>query len=195
MTKTKIFIIFSVCILFLIITPVSGKTFESLIFRINAGVGTTIIDLPTALERDERYFEDWDKLNVRVNIQCEFLDFSSFRLGVEVGYNRLYYYYIRIPWVPSPLIRERTIIPKNISAFGSYMLNDKTFVQVGIGPYIYYDGVVMGIKGTLGYRIPVGENTAVPISLFGDVNLGDGTPISFGLTVGFEYKLSLSKSK
>lgn len=195
MTKTKIFIIFSVCILFLIITPVTGKTFESLIFRINAGAGITIIDLPTALEWDEGYFEDWDKLNVRVNIQCEFLDFSLFRLGVEVGYNRLYYYYVRIPWVPSPLIREGTVSPINISAFGSLMLNDKAFVQVGIGPYIYDNGTVMGIKGTLGYRIPFGENMAVPISLVGDVNLGNGTPISFGLTVGFEFKLSLSKSK
>jgi len=195
MAKTKIFIIFSVCILFLIITPVTGKTIESLTFRINAGVGTTIIDLPTALDWNEGYFEDWDKLNVRVNIQCEFLDFSSFRLGVEVGYNRLYYYYVRVPWVPSPIIYEGTISPINISALGSYMFNDEIFVQVGIGPYIYGDGVVMGIKGALGYRIPVGENMAVPISLVGDVNFGDGTPISFGLTVGFEYKLSLSKSK
>ncbi len=195
MTKMKISILFSVCILFLLITPVTGRAMESLIFRINAGAGFTFIDLPTAMEWNENYFEDWDKVNVKVNLQCEFLEFSSLRLGAEVGYNRLYYYYVRVPWVPSALIYEATIAPVNVSALVSYSINDNFFIQAAAGPYFFEEGAVLGVKGTLGYRIPVSENMAVPISLVGDLITGEGTPSSIGITVGLEFKLKLSQSK
>jgi len=195
MTKMKISILFSVCILFLLITPVTGQAMESLIFRINAGAGFTIIDLPTAMEWNENYFDDWDKVNVKVNLQCEFLEFSSLRLGAEIGYNRLYYYYVRVPWVPSDLIYEATVSPINVSALATYSINDNFFIQAAAGPYFFDSGTVLGLKGTLGYRIPVGENMAVPISLVGDLITGEGTPFSIGITVGLEFKLKLSQTK
>lgn len=195
MTKIKIFSLFSVCILFLFITPVTGQSIDTLIFRLNAGAGFTLIDLPTALEWDENYFEEWDKVNVKVNLQCEFLDFSSFRLGAEIGYNRLYYYYVSVPYPPfTPRVYEETVSAINISALGTYVSGNNLFIQAGVGPYFYGEGVTIGIKGALGYRISVGENVAVPISLVADLNTGDGTPFSFGLTVGIEYKLKLSKT-
>jgi len=158
-----------------------------------AGFGATIIDLPSALGWEERYIHEWNKYNIKVNLQCEFLDVSTFRLGAEVGYNRLYYYYVRVPYPPYVNTYEATVAPINISVLGSFYINDQSYFQVGVGPYFFSEGVVLGFKGAFGYRIPVKDNIAIPISVGGDLILGDGTPIAIGAAVGFEYTFELNK--
>jgi hypothetical protein len=191
--RTQIALLLALGVLMFGIGPAAAQEGKTLRFRINAGFGATIIDLPSALGWDERYLDDWNKYNIKANLQCEFLDVSTFRLGAEVGYNRLYYYYVRVPYPPFVNTYYGTVAPFNISALGTFYVNPQTFVQLGVGPYFFEDGVVLGFKGALGYRIPVGENMAVPISAIVDLILGDGTPIAAAVAVGFEYTIDLKK--
>jgi hypothetical protein len=193
MKSTRIATMVILTILFVGVNPAAAQSGKTLRFRLNAGFGATIIDLPSALGWDERYIDEWNKYNVKVNLQCEFLDVSTFRLGAEVGYNRLYYYYVRVPYPPYVNTYYATVAPINISALGSYYINPQAYVQVGVGPYFFEEGVVLGFKGAFGYRIPVGDNIAIPISVGGDLILGDGTPITIGAAVGFEYTFELNK--
>ncbi len=193
MKCTRIATLIALSILLVWVNPASAQASKTLRFRLNAGIGATVIDLPLALDWDEDYFEEWNKYNIKVNLQCEFLDVSTFRLGAEVGYNRLYYYLVRVPYPPFVNTYEETVAAINISALGSFYINDQSFVQVAAGPYFFAEGVVLGLKGTFGYRIPVGENMSIPISVVGDIILGDGTPVSIGVALGFEYTVDLSR--
>jgi hypothetical protein len=171
--------------------PLFGQGIDSVLFGLILGGGYTAIDLPSALGWEEQYFEEWEQIYATVNLQGSFLNFGSFTLGAEIGYNLLYYYYVRVPYVPSPLIYEGTVSTINIGALGTMSLTETLAVQAVVGLHIFEDGVTLGVKSSLLYRIPISELMAVPLGLTAEVIFGDGTPIVIGLVAGIEYDLRL----
>jgi hypothetical protein len=173
--------------------PAAAQRVDSLTLRLNAGAGYTIIDLPTALEWDADYFEDWDEVDIKVNLQGLFLDFGRVSLGAEIGYNRLYYYYVVVPWVPSNLYYEGSVGPVNISVLGAVEVARNFFIQAAAGAYIFSDGVTAGLCASAMYTVPIGASMAIPIAANAEVVFGSGTPVAVGLTVGFQYTFNLAR--
>jgi hypothetical protein len=170
--------------------PAAAIEIDSVTLRLNAGAGYTIIDLPTAFDWDPDYLEDWDYTDIKVNVQGLFLDLGRLEVGAELGWTRLYYYHFR---VPGPTNYYGSVGPVNISVLGSLELFRNFYVQAAAGPYIFNDGVTGGISASGVYTIPIGTTMAIPISAFADVVFGDGIPVSFGATVGFQYLLALGR--
>jgi hypothetical protein len=174
--------------------PAASAGIESLTLRLNAGAGYTIIDLPTAFDWDPSYLQEWNYTDIKVNVQGLFLDFGRFRLGAEIGYNRLYYYYFVVPNPPfSPNHYYGSVGPVSLSALGAFEAFRNFFVQTSAGIYIFGDGVTFGITPSAMYTIPIGKTMAIPIAAYLDVVFGDGTPIAVGLTVGFQYTFDLAR--
>jgi hypothetical protein len=174
--------------------PAAAAGIDSLTLRLNAGAGYTIIDIPSAFDWDPSYFENWDYMDIEVNIQGLFLTFGRFSLGAEIGWNRLYYYYFIVPNPPfSPNHYYGSVGPVNISALGALRLFDKFFVQASAGLYIFGDGVTAGISPSALFTIPIGKSMAIPIGAYAEIVFGDGIPISFGATVGFQYTIAFGR--
>jgi len=171
--------------------PAFAVEIDSVTLRLNAGAGYTIIDLPTAFDWDPDYLEDWDYTDIKINVQGLFLDLGRFDLGAELGWTRLYYYHFRVPPVPNNYYGS--VGPVNLSVLGALELFRNFYVQAAAGPYIFSDGVTVGISASGVYTIPIRSTMAIPITAFADVVFGDGTPISFGATVGFQYTLALDR--
>jgi hypothetical protein len=181
-----------VLLLLIIASPVMWAQFGPFVFRINGGAGYTFIDLSTALDYNWDDFRDWDQLNVKVSLQSLFFHISPFSVGVEVGYNILYYYYVIIAYTEyQPIYREATVYTINVSAVGAYSLSDIISILSSAGVYFFENGTTFGFKGSLVFRLPITENIAIPFALVGEVIFGDGIPITAGATVGFEYTLDI----
>jgi hypothetical protein len=192
MKKARILVVIA-AILLGAVFPAGSQGIDSLTLRLNAGVGYTVIDLPTALGWDEQYFEDWSELDIKGNVQGLFMDLGPITLGAELGYNRLYYYYVRVPYLPSPLIYEKSVGPVSLSILGAFEVFSNFFVQAVLGPYFFDDGVTIGIGTSAMYVIPIRENMGIPVAAYADVVFGDGTPIAVGLTAGLQYTLSFDR--
>lgn len=185
-----VFIFLAVVLILGAAFPVAALDIDSVTLRFNAGAGYTIIDLPSALGWSETYLEDWDYTDIKVTVQGLFLEFGRFDVGAEIGWNRIYYYYFRYP---GPVHYEGSVGPVNISALGAVELFPNFFLQAAVGPYIFNDGVTVGFSTMGVYTIPIRSNMGIPISAFVDVVFGDGTPISLGATVGFQYTFALGQ--
>jgi hypothetical protein len=179
------------CIFSIVTLSLSALDFSPIVARANVGIGYTFIDLPAALEWDQEYFNDWSQFNFKVNAQALFLHISPFSIGLEFGYNMLYYYDVDVPYVPSNLPYEGTVSTLDLLALGSYPFSDAMSVLAGLGIHIFDNGVVFGLKGSFVYKFRINKNMAIPLSAVCDVIFGDGIPIVIGATAGFEYSLDL----
>ncbi|MBN1836242.1 MAG: hypothetical protein JW820_10355 [Spirochaetales bacterium] len=174
--------------------PAASAGIDSLTLRLNAGAGYTVIDLPTAFDWDPDYLDDWDYTDIKVNLQGLFLQFGGFRLGAEIGYNRLYYYYFVVPNPPfSPNHYYGSVGPVSLSALGAFEVIRNLFVQLSAGLYIFGDGVTAGLSSSVMYAIPIAASMAIPVAAYFDVVFGDGMPIAFGLTAGFQYRFDFAR--
>lgn len=180
-----------VLLLLIIASPLMWAQLGPFVFRINGGAGYTFVDLEEALEWDWEYFYEWDYLNIKANIQCLFFHIPPFSVGAEVGYNILYYYYVRIPYSGYTITYEGTVAPINVSAVAAYSLSDTISILSSAGAYFFDNGTTFGFKGSLVFLLPLTEDMAIPFALIGEVIFGSGIPITAGATVGFEYTLDI----
>jgi hypothetical protein len=94
---------------------------------------------------------------------------------------------------PGPYYYEQSVGPVNVSVLGAMELFPNFSLQAAVGPYIFNDGVVIGLSAYGVYAIPIQPKMAIPIAAYADVVFGDGIPVSFGAAVGFQYLLDLKR--
>ena len=155
------------------------------------GLGYTIVDLPTALDWDEDYFEEWDQFYARVVANVFFYQAGPVLLGASAGWTRLYYYWVRVPYVPSPLTYEGTVGPVSLGVVGELSPLERVRVRAGANIVIFDDGVTLGLRGSALYRLPIGQGLAAFAGGTADVIFGSGTPVGVGLVLGVDYSLEL----
>ncbi len=186
----RTFLLAAVLLTVLAVLPAAGQSFDHLLLSGNVGAGYTLIDMPTAFGWDPAFFQDWDQLHVAANVQGLFLHFGPASIGAEVGYNRLYYYYVVVPWTPSNLYYWNTISTIDLSALVELRLVGGLSVQGGVGAHIFLSGgVTPGLKAALRYSIPLNDRMAIPLSVAAQVIFGEGTPVAVGATAGFSYRI------
>ena len=155
--------------------------------------GYTAIDLPTALEWDEDYFMDWDQFYVRAELHAFFYQAGPVLLGATAAWNRLYYYWVRVPYVPTPLTYERVVQVVSIGVVGQFEFVDRLLLRVPVSLAIFGDGVTVGIRPTFLYQFPLSAKLDLSAGLTIDMILGSGLPIAAGATVGLDYALPLKR--
>jgi hypothetical protein len=157
------------------------------------GIGYTIVDLPTALEWDQDYFQDWSQLYLRTELHAFFFEAGGVLLGATAAWNHLYYYWVRVPYVPTPLTYEGTVQPISIGAVAELAVFGNVVVRPALNLMIFGDGVTVGIRPTILYRLPLAERLVVSAGLTIDVIFGSGVPIGAGATVGVDYAIPLKR--
>jgi hypothetical protein len=163
----------------------SAQSSDGIVVGIQAGAGYTAIDLPTALDWNEDYFDDWSQVFIPIKVQATFAQFGSARVGGEVGYSRLYYYYVRVP--PTPTIYEKDVWVFNVSGLAVLDVSAYFVLQAAAGVYIFDNGTTFGLRGAGLLRLPVG-GAVFTIGPGAEVVFGDGTPAAVGLLAGVEFR-------
>jgi hypothetical protein len=154
------------------------------------GPGYTVIDLPSALDYDDDELDDWNQFFGAIKLQGTFARLGNVRVGAEIGYSRLYYYYAIVQYVPNDLIYEEDVWVWSVAGLAALDVSPQIELQGAAGLYGFDDGITFGLKGAALYRLQVAEKVAIPVGASVDVIFGDGTPIGLALAVGVEYTVN-----
>lgn len=151
--------------------------------------GFTIVDLTKASGYDEPILTNWGTFHYQFDLQATY-KIGLLELGLEVGYNKLYWYYLRIPYGTQTIYRERHINTVNIYGLIQHTRPNAIFLQAGAGVHFFKDGTVLGFMSTAGYEFRLSDKLSAPLFIRIDLIMGDGTPIPISLGAGIRYKLS-----
>lgn len=155
---------------------------------LQGSAGTTIVDLVKVTDYDEPILREWDTFHYQIKLQA-LHKIGSIESGLEVGHNKLYWYYLRIPYGTQWIYRERLINTINVYALLQHTLPNAIFFQAGAGVHFFHDGISLGFMSTAGYEFRLSEKLSVPIFARIDLILGDGTPIPLSLGAGIRYHM------
>jgi hypothetical protein len=169
--------------------PLTSGQGNKLTIGFHGSAGLTIVDLAKASGYDEPILTDWGTFHYKFNVQALY-KIGLIELGFEVGYNDLYWYYLRIPYGTQTIYRENYISTMNIYGLLQHTTPSAIFLQAGAGIHIFDEGSALGFMGTVGYDFRLSERLSLPIFLRLDLILGDGTPIPISLGAGIRYHLS-----
>jgi hypothetical protein len=167
--------------------PASPADSFSLDIGLCASAGYTALDFEAASDYPDSTLEDWDQFHYKIMAYGLYPLSTSLRVGLELGYNYLYYYFYRIPYGLSPVYREAEW--STISCLGLIRLDltELFFIQGGAGMHSFIDdGTAFALSATAGIQPRVGA-CRFPISLRIDPIFGAGMPTTIALGVGVEY--------
>jgi hypothetical protein len=154
---------------------------------VTLGAGYTWVDFEEASGYDDEYLRDWGEFHFRAAGYGLLPLGPLMSAGLEIGYNNLYWYYYRVPYVPSPIHDEKYW--STISFLGLLRVNltDLFFVQTGAGLHAFIDdGSAFAVSAAIGFK-PWINNFSFPICFRIEPVLGEGTPMVFALDAGVEY--------
>jgi hypothetical protein len=169
--------------------PVTSSKENRLTFGLQGGAGLTMVNLAKASGYDEPILSDWGTFHYKFNVQA-FYKFGLIELGLEVGYNDLYWYSLRIPYGIQTIYRENSVSTMNIYGLLQHVTPSAIFLQAGAGIHVFDEGSALGFMGTVGYDFRLSERLSMPIFLRFDLILGDGTPTPVSLGAGIRYRMS-----
>lgn len=150
--------------------------------------GFTLVNFEKALDYSDDYLEDWSELHVSAALRGFLLSEKPVQFGLEVAWQKLYYAYYRVPYVPSPLHYEFDVSTLSLLALGRYSINS-FFTVGGAGVHIFDDGIAPAICLEAGYKVNTGTNMKIPLSVRISPVFGDGTPILFSIGAGISYTI------
>lgn len=156
-------------------------------FGIIAGGGATIVDVEKVVEPNS--LDDWDTWSMVFKGFAEYKISEGRALGIEAGFNRLYYWEYQAPgysWY-----NWRTEWTTNAVFYYIMHISPKFFVQSGIGVHIFHNGIVPGLMAGAGTNFPAGDKFIIPLFLRIEPVFGTATPVA--LNIGTGLRLSLTK--
>lgn len=166
-----------------------AKKENALKIGLQGSAGSTMVDLVKVTDYDEPILKNWGTSHYQIKLQALYR-IGSIEPGVEVGYNDLYWYYLKIPYGTQWIYRERYINTINIYGLLQHTRPNAIFLQAGAGVHFFHDGTSLGFMGTAGYEFRLSEKLSMPVFIRLDLILGDGTPIPLSLGAGIRYHIS-----
>lgn len=170
-------------------SKISSSKENKLKIGIQGGAGFTIVDLAKASGYDEPILTDWGTFHYKFNLQALY-KVGIIELGLEAGYNDLYWYYLRIPYGIQTIYRTNCVSTISIYGLLQHTMPNAIFLQAGAGIHIFDDGSTLGLMGAVGYDFRLSERLSIHLFLRIDLILDDGTPIPLSLGAGVRYHMS-----
>jgi len=167
---------------------VPERTAPNFWIQIGGGGGYTLVDLATATGESNNNITNGNQGHYSFSARGLLSLGSSFRLGVEAGYEQLYYAAVTIPYVPSPIYREYNEGTTFFGAIGQWFLAGPLFVIGGVDLHIFNNGVAPGVSGGLGLEFRLG-GLAIPLEFRAKPVFGDGTPTALQVNTGLSFGL------
>lgn len=174
-----------ITLLAVISLPVSGQAGKEVSLSLYPGF--TPVNFEKALGYSDDYMEDWDQIHYGVAARGFLLWDKSFEIGAELAWQRLYYAYYIIPYVPSNLYREFNVSTFSLTVLARYWMGKKIFIIGGLGMHLFNDGIAPSLSFEAGYMLKLSETLKMPLSLRFTPILGDGTPMPVSIGVGAAY--------
>jgi hypothetical protein len=176
--------------------------FQNWAFEINAvnNFGYNFVDIESAVgssKYDESagstqtFLKDWDFYHYKGGAQILLEKSDELKIGVELTFNRLYYweeqYYNSS--VGANRWRWGTIWTMQIGAVAKYLIQDPIYVQGGVSLHRFLDGsgASFGLTVGGGYNIELNDTFSIPLDIRTDIIFGNAT--SFALGSGFVLSL------
>lgn len=156
---------------------------------IQGSAGFTVVNMTEASGYDEPILTDSGTFHYKFNLQATY-KIGLIELGLEVGYNNLYWYSLRIPYGTQTIYRENHVSTINIYGLLQHTRPNAIFLQAGAGIHIFDEGTTLGFMSTVGYDFRLSEKLSIPLFIRIDLILGDGTPIPLSLGAGIRYHMS-----
>jgi len=165
--------------------PASKKKLE---FSLLGGAGFTIVDIAKDLDIDEIYLQDWDKLHWRVAGQAIYRLKPNLGVGLEVGFQSLYYYYYIYPMTEGQnAYRENTVTAITVGGLLDYRFGRYLFAQAVVGVAIYEESSLFSVGGAVGGEFPINDLLSVPVMARFDFVPGGPSPMA--LVAGLKVKI------
>ncbi len=129
---------------------------------------------------------DWSNGNYRVGVRAFLPTRGRLQLGAEVAYQDLYWYQLDATWSYA----ERSFEPTIVGAVGRLSLQGNMALDFGVAMYKFSGFTDFGPNVALGYFIPIGSRTSIPVQARLDyISDKDGAAVPLQLTAGISYRL------
>lgn len=112
------------------------------------------------MEQDENtgtVASDWGTTNIGLSGQFFFTTFGNVAFGGELMYHYLYWYSVRVPYVPNPIFREYSVSTFRITPIFRFGGSNAFNFDLGT-EFNFSDGVSIGILASANYNIAIFRN-------------------------------------
>jgi hypothetical protein len=134
-------------------------------FESTVAIGGTIVDIEALVLIDEvsgTVAEDWGQFSGGLSLQYLYETNRLISLGLEVMYQHLFWYDVRVPYGSYDIYREYSINAFKLAPI--IRIGGSGKVALDVGPTVVFrDGVVMGSFMSLNYNIPLSDKLDIPI--------------------------------
>jgi len=178
--------IFSVLVFLIPIVSYSQRSIE---FTLGAGV--TIIDIEKLVLLDENIGSealDWETTSFGISGQYFISTSENIAFGGELMYQSLYWYSVRVPYVPNPIYRDYSISTVRITPI--IRMGGANAFNFDLGPeFNFSDGLSIGVLASANYNIAISDKIDIPLKLRLDIMNQIVTTIPVSINVGVRIKM------
>ena len=168
-----------------------AKTMNSQSIEVAAAYGHTAIDIESLVDQDEipnTVATDWGLTNYGFGLQYVFPSKSNMNLGLELMYQYLYWYSVKVPYGVQPIYRDYEVAATRITPFLRFGAENPLNLDLGL-EFNSIDDLAMGVMASGNYYIPLSDNFNLGLKVRLDlINYTVFTPaVSFNF--GFKYDI------
>jgi len=157
-----------------------------LALNILGGAGVTLVDVEKAAGYSS--LQDWDTFHYQFKLQG-FFSLGALDVGLEAGYNRLYWWYYVGPYGSQTIYREGNVTTWSILALAQKSGNSGLFLQAGGGLHMFSEDSTFGVMAASGYAFRLAERISIPVFVRVDAVFGTGSPIAISGGSGVRIRL------
>ena len=184
----RIKILFVSLVTLFVISELTVMSADELFIRALVGGGYTAVNFPEASGYSDDYLEDWDQMNYSFSLQGLRQVAPKIRVGGEAGWERLYYWYYKIPYGYYPVYREADWSTMFVGPVVQFFLTPNVYVLGGADLHFFIDdGTALGLSVAFGTEYRLSNNLALPIEFRVKPVFGDGTPTVMQINIGIAW--------
>lgn len=156
-------------------------------------LGGSIVDIENLVLMDEiqgTVAEDWGQFSGGMSFQYFYEINKLASVGLEIMYQHLYWYEVRVPYGAYDIYREYSINAFKFAPVFRLGGSGKVALDIGPAEFIFRDGVSFGSFLSLNYNIPLSEKLVIPIKARAEyMGLYGVNVFPLTLNAGIRYKL------
>ena len=173
--------------LFSLLIPFAAHAEKTI--EITGNIGVTSVNLDELVKKDEvanTAVDDWDQTASGIGAQVFFTTIGSVSVGAELMYQYLYWYQVRIPYVPSPIYRDYGVSTMRVAPVFRFGTRALSF---DVGPELnFLGGGTLGVMASGNVYIPLSKTLDIPIKLRIDAFNNIVPTVAATANVGLRYR-------